>query len=95
MLPIVLANLADLLTFICAASVLPIEGEGNPLARFAYARAGMLGVVGLKAVGVAVILAVLAGLGDSTGKSIAVGVLVALPLVGALTNTAAIVISQR
>jgi hypothetical protein len=92
---IILANFADLATFICAASVLPIEGEGNPLARWAYIHHGLLGVVALKLVGVTVVVGVLSGVADSPGKAIVASILVALPLIGALTNTAAVVLSRN
>lgn len=92
---IVLANLADFLTFACAASVLPIAGEVNPLARWLYVHHGLLGVVGLKVVGLVVILAVLAGIHDPTIRNVTIAGLVAIALFGALTNTAAVVLSFR
>lgn len=94
MAAIVLAHLADLVTFLAAASVLPIEGEGNPLARYAYSHAGPWGVVALKVAGIALVLWVLNGVADSTGKSIAVGVIAAMGLLGAATNLGALALSR-
>ena len=92
---IIFANLADLLTFACAASVLPISGEINPLARWLYVHGGLLAVIGLKIVGLAVILWVLSGIHDAGIRTFVVAGLVAIPLFGALTNTAAVVVSYR
>lgn len=91
---VLLANAADLLTFLLAASVLPIEGEGNPLARQLYSAFGPWGVVLLKVAGVLIILAVLSGRPESTAKAIAVAILVALPLLGALTNLTAVALTR-
>jgi hypothetical protein len=94
MLAIVLAHAADLLTFIPAVAIYGIEGEGNPLARLAYQSAGIPGVVFLKVAGIAICLAVLWGLPDSTGKGIAVSVIAGLGVLGALTNVYAIALSR-
>ena len=90
---IILANLADLLTFLCAASVLGLGGEANPIARLVYAHAGLLGIIGLKTGGIALVLALLHVL-SAPAPSWAIGLFVALPLFGAVMNTAAIVVTR-
>lgn len=86
MLLIVLAHLLDLATFALAANRLGIEGEGKPLARYAYHHAGLLGVIGLKVGGIAFVVWVIAGVTDSPGRSVAVGIIAALGVLGAATN---------
>ena len=90
MIAILLANGIDLATFLVTASILPITGESNPLARSLYVSFGPLGIVALKLAGLAIIAVTLAPIHPSPGKSIAVAVLVILPLLGAATNVIAL-----
>jgi len=91
-LVVILAHLADLLTFFCASAVLPLADEANPLARFFYDLGGLAGVTGYKVVGVSLIaygvLVLPSGLaGWLTGVAAVAG------LVGAVINTAAVVLT--
>lgn len=88
-LVVILAMLADLLTFFCAASVFPISMEANPLARWAHDTGGLLGVAALKVVGTGFVLAGVARL-DGLPLSILVGAVVAIGVFGAITNTLAV-----
>ena len=90
MLAILLANAADLISFLAAASVLPITGESNPIARSLYVSFGPMGIVLLKLAGLAIIAVTLAPIPPSPGRSVAVAVLVVLPLLGAATNVLAL-----
>lgn len=92
-LAVIAAQVCDLLTFICAASVAPIDGEGNPIARFIFTHWGFGGVIAYKLVGVAVILAVLSGLNPTLQWWAAVAI-VAVTLFAAGTNTLAVVLSR-
>jgi hypothetical protein len=87
-LSILLAQLSDLLTFICVASVLPIALEVNPLARAAYVTAGVAGVVALKGIGTAVLLVLVP---RSRWPRPMFGITVTVGLVGALSNTIAMI----
>ena len=90
MIAILVAHSLDLLTFIPAVAVYGIDGEGNPLARIAYNAGGLWGVVALKLAGLSVVFAVLSGLPDSTGRSIAIAVIAGMGLLGACTNIGAL-----
>lgn len=95
MITILIANLLDLATFLMAASMLPIEGEGNPLARVLYSNFGIPGILILKLAGLAVIALVLSGIAPSPGRTVAVVILVFLPLFGAFTNVYAVMQGVR
>lgn len=92
-LAVVAAMLADLLTFVCAATVLNIGGEANPLARYVYVHGGLLGVVGLKAAGTLAVLVVLAALSEPWRTWAAV-IIVTATLLAAGTNALAVVLSR-
>jgi hypothetical protein len=92
-LAVIAAQLADLLTFICAATVASIDGESNPLARFVFVRWGFPGVIAYKAIGTAVILAALAGIHSPWREWMAL-VIVAVTLLAAGTNTLAVILTR-
>lgn len=92
-LAVIAAQVADLFTFICAASVLPIDGEGNPIARHIYTHWGFPGVIAYKAVGTVVICATLSVLHQPL-QAIGVVTIVALTLAAAGTNTLAVVLTR-
>lgn len=91
---ILLAAVADLLTFVCAAAVLPIAYELNPVARLLYVEAGVLGVVGYKLAGTAFVLALLSLLTDPTLRGIVIALAIGIPLGGAIANTISVVITR-
>lgn len=82
---IALAHSVDLLTFLL---VVPygIAGESNFIARTAFEMGGLLGVMVLKAAGIAGLIYVAQGSSLRTGVAVAAGVLCAL------TNVAALVV---
>lgn len=88
---ILLGQLADLLTFLCAASVLPLNGEINPLATWLYIWSGAWGVIGLKALSTAGAF-VLAPVVDGPGlmRRLALNFIIGLPVLGAISNTVAV-----
>ena len=86
MTAILLAHALDLATFFLAASTYGIGGEGNPLARWAYSLAGYPGVAAFKVAGVAFVIYFLSGFPDTTGKSVAIGIIAGLGILGALSN---------
>jgi hypothetical protein len=87
------ATLADLLTFVCAASVLPIAGEGNPVARWLWVNYGVMGVGAYKALGLFVILLALSWAAEPLRLPFA-AVLIVITLLAAGTNTLAVVWSR-
>lgn len=87
---LVFAELSDLLTFICAMSVLPISAEANPVARASYALAGTFGVVALKSVGTGVLLLLVP---RSPRPRLFGSIAIGLAVVGAILNTVAVTIS--
>lgn len=89
---IAFAALADVLTFACAASVLPISGELNPLARWLYVNTGLLGIVALKWSATLVVIALL-GFLDGWRRAVGVYVAILVPLLAAGANTLAVVLS--
>lgn len=91
---VVLANLADLFTFICAASVLPISGELNPLARMAYIHAGITGVAVLKLGGVAVTLLIIGIISEPLIRNICISFAITMAMFGAAANTFSVVVSR-
>ena len=89
-LAIASAQIADLLTFISAATIFPIAFEANPLIRWAFNGAGLPGVIALKLAAVA--LMVLIAYVAEPIRPLAVAIAVTLGLVGAFTNTFAVVL---
>lgn len=90
---IVLAALADVLTFICAVSVLPISGELNPLARWLYVNTGLLGIIALKWVATLLVVGLI-GFLDGRRRAVGVYVAVLVPLLAAGANTLAVAVSR-
>lgn len=86
MTAILIAHSLDLVTFFLAAGTYGIGGEANPLARWAFALAGYPGIVALKVAGVGFVLYFLAGFPDTFGKSVAIGIIAGLGILGALSN---------
>ena len=91
---ILMAGLADLLTFVCAAAVLPISNELNPVARFLYAHMGVMGTAAYKLAGTALVLLLLGVLTDPLLRGIVIAVAIGLPLAGAIANTLSVVITR-
>ena len=93
-LAIASAQLADLLTFVCMTRVLPISAEGNPFAVLIFQHAGWLGVVGFKAVGIALLIAIALRL-TGQRRVLLTAAAVGFGLVGALSNTLGVMAYAR
>jgi hypothetical protein len=89
---ILLAQWADLATFAAAAHLLPIEGEFNPVARWAYEQNGLMGVVGIKVCGTLATLGIVYWLSPVIQRVATVSI-VSIALLGSATNLAAILLS--
>jgi hypothetical protein len=88
-LAVLVAMLADLLTFVCALAIYPIAAEWNPVVRAVYTEAGLAGVVALK---LGITLLALATIAVLRGRkrTVGIGFAVALPLAFAGVNTWAV-----
>lgn len=95
MLAIILAQAADALTFICAASVLPISGELNPVARSAFAFAGIAGVVGMKVVGTAGVMVFVVRTPHVRFRRVLLVAVTVVAMAGALGNTLSVWLAMR
>lgn len=85
MVAFIVAQGADLLTFLLAAQIHPVAGEANPIARFVYQESGSFGIILFKALIVTLVLLLAKG----RNRSILFGVGVAVGVIGALSNTLA------
>ena len=84
------AQLADLFTFLLVLRRLPIEGEANPLMRFAYVEGGTPGVIAFKLAALGLMLFALWSLRHLPGcRQYAAYVAIGVGLAGALINTLA------
>lgn len=84
------AQLLDFLTFLPAIAIYGIAGEGNGAMSYAYALAGIPGLMALKALAATLVLGALTWIRASRGRSLALGFIACYGLLGVATNLAAI-----
>lgn len=84
------AQMADLLTFICAVTILPIRYEANPIVGFLFMHAGLAGVAGFKIGGTVLAIGIVAITRDPRFRAALVTLGVGVGIVGALSNTAGV-----
>jgi hypothetical protein len=82
---LVVAQLADLFTFLLAVRIHP-NGESNPIASHIYSEAGPLGIIVFKLALLALILGIVVRLPERSRKVLIVAGVV-IGMFGALTNT--------
>lgn len=91
-LALIVAQLADLLTFFCAVSVYgSAVGEANPLAALVYQRFGLTGAAVLKTAATVVMVGLFLTLPNELRPAAIVACL-GVPLLGAIVNTTAVMI---
>ena len=92
---VLLAQLADTVSFAVGVSLLGIGVEGNPLMRAAYETGGLAGVLAAKGTAIVAVLAILIWGGERFPRLRALGggAALAIGLLGASVNALAIAIS--
>ncbi len=88
------AQVADAISFAVGVAQLGIAVEGNPLMRAAHGVAGTTGVLGIKAVAIGIVIAMLIAAGPRFPKFATVGsyATIGLGVFGAAMNTAVMVL---
>ncbi len=91
---VVAAQVADAISFAIGVSRLGIGVEGNPLMRAAHDVSGTAGVLGIKTLAIAVVLAMLISAGDRFPRFATIGsyVAIVLGLLGAVINTTVMIL---
>jgi hypothetical protein len=83
---ILVAHLADLVTFSAAIGVMGLESEENPIARFIYRSSGLAGLAGFKALMLGTVFALMSTLPAGRVRVFLALAIFGLGLIGAASN---------
>ena len=89
---VILAHLADLVTFAHDVAIIGVNPEGNPLARFIYQNAGLVGMTAFKMGMLSLVFATMLALRRDRSRVIVIIMAAIFGLVGAIANMEALAV---